>query len=387
MKKIILSYILLFLAPVTFATELIPKTPHINAKAYILIDNSNGSVIAQKDSDKKLPPASLTKLMTSYIASYQLQQGILQLQDDVHVSHKAWKAQGSRMFIEVNKQIKLTDILKGIIIQSGNDASIALAEHIATTEDEFALLMNKFATTLGMQNTSFKNATGLPQQGHYTTAQDLAILASHIISEVPALYALYAQKSYTYNNIKQFNRNKLLWIDKSVDSLKTGHTAESGYSMVSSAKRDKTRLIAVVIGAKSDKDRITDSKKLLNYGFRYFETYKAFNKDETIQTVNIFGSHQDTLALVVQDAAEITLMRGKKKNIKTIVTVDKYITAPIKKGDKYGEITISLDNNNLATIPLVAATSVEAGNFLITIWHKLLLMFYKLFDINPNPST
>ena len=364
--------------------DLIPNSPTLSAKAYILMDTSSGNVLASKNMHKKLPPASLTKLMTAYIAEYQLNNGMLSLNDKVNVSKKAWKAKGSRMFIKVNDNVLLADILKGIIIQSGNDASIALAEHIADNEAEFATLMNKFAQKIGMQNTSFKNSTGLPAAEHYTTAYDLAILATHVISDFPEHYAQYAQKSFTYNNIKQFNRNKLLWLDPSVDGLKTGHTSEAGYNIVVSAKRDKTRLIVVILGADSEQDRISDSKRLLKYGFRYFETYKAFDKANYRHNINIFGGVKDKIALKAATEPNITIMLGQKDNVKMRVIVDKFIHAPIIEGQSYAKLELYIKDKILASVDLIAPETVEEANIIVRFWDYLAALFYKIFDINPH---
>ncbi|VAX02275.1 D-alanyl-D-alanine carboxypeptidase, partial [hydrothermal vent metagenome] len=270
---------MLFLAPVQAAT-LIPATPKIKAKGYLLIDFNSGRVLAEKKSGQRMEPASLTKMLSAYVIDHELAKGNISLDDEVRISEKAWRMEGSRMFIEVGKKISVEDLLKGVIIQSGNDATVALAEHVAGSEDAFVSLMNQHAAELGMLDSHFVNSTGLPHKDHYTTPRDLAKLAIALIRDYPTHYAWYSQKEFVYNDIKQYNRNRLLWRNKYVDGIKTGHTESAGYCLVASAERDGMRLISVVLGTRNDETRSSESQKLLTYGFRFFETHRLYKANE-----------------------------------------------------------------------------------------------------------
>ncbi len=277
--------------------HVVPSPPKTAAEAYILIDYNSGKIIASQNADMRVEPASLTKIMTGYVVINELSNGNISLDDMVTISPKAWKMPGSKMFIEVGKKVSVHDLIKGMVIQSGNDASVALAEHIAGSEEVFAELMNKYAESLGMTHTHYMNATGLPNPDHYTTAEDLSILARALINKFPEEYEWYAQKKFTFNGITQYNRNKLLWQDPSVDGLKTGHTESAGYCLVTSAKRDDMRLISVVLGTDSAKQRIQESQKLLNYGFRFFETHKLYQAGQRLNDARIWEGQQDTVGL------------------------------------------------------------------------------------------
>jgi D-alanyl-D-alanine carboxypeptidase (penicillin-binding protein 5/6) len=338
------------------------------------MDHTTGSVILEKDADKPLEPASLTKIMTAYIAFSELKEGRLSKDDEVLVSEKAWKTGGSRMFIEVGKLIKVDDLLHGLVIQSGNDAAVALAEHIGGTEDAFAGLMNQQATKLGMKNTHFVNATGWPAEGHTTTARDLAILTRAMINEFPELYQLNAIKEFKFNNIKQYNRNKLLWRDKSVDGVKTGHTEAAGYCLVASAQRDGMRLISVVLGTPSEKARTNSSAKLLNFGFRFYETRALYKAGDQLTTTRIWKAEKPDIQLGIKNDVVITIPRGDYKLMKAELEFSDKITAPIKAGTEMGKVIISMEGNTITTQPLIALESVAEGSIWTQMVDSLRLM-------------
>lgn len=349
------------------AQSLVPNAPSVNAKAYILIDHTTGKVLAQGNADESLPPASLTKMMTSYIIGKEILSGRISPNDQVTISENAWAKnfpESSKMFIEVGKQISVEQLNKGIIISSGNDACVAMAEHIAGSEDAFADLMNNYAQQLGMSNSHFSNSHGLPDPDQYVSARDMATLASALIEETPEEYELYAQKSFTFNNIKQYNRNSLLW-DRSlnVDGIKTGHTNEAGYSLVSSAVEDGTRLIAVVMGTNSEQARKVESKKLLNYGFRYYETVKAYEAGESFVAHRIWGGDIDEVPLGISEDVVVTLPRGQKDELKANFELDQKLQAPLSKGQKVGTVYLQLNGEDVASFPLVTLQAVEEGGF------------------------
>ncbi|MFD2632525.1 D-alanyl-D-alanine carboxypeptidase family protein [Idiomarina piscisalsi] len=354
-------------ASVAAAQSLVPSASSVNAKAYILIDHTTGKVLAEENADESLPPASLTKMMTSYIIGKEILAGRISPTDQVTISENAWAKnfpESSKMFIEVGKQVSVEKLNKGIIISSGNDACVAMAEHIAGSEDAFADLMNNYAEQLGMSNSHFANSHGLPDPDQYVSARDMATLASALINETPEEYELYAQKSFTYNNIKQYNRNSLLW-DRSlnVDGIKTGHTNEAGYSLVSSAVEDGTRLIAVVMGANSEQARKIESKKLLNYGFRYYETVKAYKAGESFVAHRIWGGDIDEVALGISEDVVVTLPRGQKDDLNANFELDQKLQAPLSKGQKVGTVYLQLNGEDVASFPLVTLQAVEEGGF------------------------
>ncbi|PIE41326.1 MAG: serine-type D-Ala-D-Ala carboxypeptidase [Gammaproteobacteria bacterium] len=358
---------------------MIPSPPNLAAKSWLLIDANSGHVIVEHNADQTLPPASLTKMMTSYIAAEQIASGNISKDDEVLISEKAWRKGGSKMYIRVGTRVRLEDLLRGIIIQSGNDASIAVAEHIAGSEDAFADLMNKHAISLGMHNTQFQNATGWPAKDHYTTAHDLALLAKAIIYEHPEHYSVYAEKEFTYNDIRQPNRNKLLWRDPSVDGLKTGHTAKAGYCLVASAERNGMRLISVVLGTKSENARATESMKLLTYGFRFFETVNSYQANDEMVEADIWLGQQDKIKLGVSEDLWITIPRGSDKDVKAQLDFPSQLEAPIAQGDEVGTVKLVLDNKVLMETPLVALQSVEEAGFFKRIWQHIVLFFMGLF--------
>lgn len=338
-----------------------PSPPELDAKSYLLMDFNSGRILASHNIDEKLPPASLTKIMTTYVAASELAEGHINMDDKVVVSEKAWKMPGSRMFIEVNTRVAVSDLLDGIIIQSGNDASVALAEYISGDESVFAQLMNQHAKKLGMKNSHFENASGLPHENHYTTAHDLAILAAALIRNYPKEYAIHSHKEFTYNGIKQHNRNRLLWLDSSVDGIKTGHTENAGYCLVASALRDGMRLISVVMGTDSDKARTSANQALLNYGFRFYETQKLYSPADIVTTENIWKGKQDQVALGVKDDLFVTIPRGEFDNLVKQFELDEHITAPVKKGMVLGKLRVLLGGKEVTTAPLYARQDVPAG--------------------------
>lgn len=352
---------------------LMPSPPQLAASSYLLLDAHTGKVIVEHNADQQLPPASLTKIMTSYIVSSELTKGSIRADDKVPVSVKAWKMTGSRMFIREGTEVLLEDLLRGVIIQSGNDASVALAEYIAGDEAAFASLMTQQAKLLGMSYTQFKNATGLPAEGHVTTARDLSILASALVRNFPNHYGLYAEKEFTYNNITQPNRNGLLWTDQNVDGMKTGHTEEAGYCLVASSKRNDMRLISVVLGAKSLRAREQETKKLLAYGFRYYKTQTLYKADEPLNVAKVWAGQEKQVALVLAEDLSVTIPRDQQDSLQANIEVDREIIAPVLAGKVYGQLNLSLNGELLAQRDLVAGVAVEPAGFFVRIWDQLIL--------------
>ena len=365
LKKILLSLtVLAFTASAFSAPKPIPKAPSLNADSFYLIDFDSGVVLAEKNPNKRVEPASITKLMSMYLVDKALADGEIALTDMVTISEKAWRMKGSKMFIEVGKQVSVDDLIKGLIIQSGNDATVALAEHIAGSESAFVGYMNHRAKVLGMDDTQFKNATGWPEKGHYSTARDIATLSQAIIRDFPESYASYKEKEFTFNKIRQFNRNRLLWRDDSVDGLKTGHTEAAGYCLVASAKREDTRLISVILGAKSNKARTKQSQSLLNYGFRYFETHRLYQASETLKEAPVWFGEQDKVALGLENELFINIPKGRYKDLDASIEINTNIEAPIAKGTKLGFINVMLDDKVLSKQPIIALHEVTDGGLM-----------------------
>lgn len=344
----------------------IPEPPEINSRSHILLDLNSGRVLTEYQADEALPPASLTKLMTSYVLSYELAQGSVSDSDLVNISENAWAKKfpgSSLMWIEVGTKVRVDDLHRGIIISSGNDASVAIAEHLAGSEDAFAEVMNKHGETLGLANSHFVNAHGLPDPNHYMTARDLAILAGAMINKFPEQYRIYSEKEYTYNNITQQNRNKLLWRDSSVDGLKTGHTREAGYCLVASAKRGGMRLVSVVMGTKNLEARSRETQKLFAYGFRYFESHKMYSRGDQVLDEKVWEGLETTVSLGVDEDITLTIPKGKHAAMTIESVVDEVLIAPIEQGNRYGTVTISLEGETLASTPLVALAAVEQAGF------------------------
>ncbi|WP_028867397.1 MULTISPECIES: D-alanyl-D-alanine carboxypeptidase family protein [Psychromonas] len=384
MKKVSLLLItFLFSINVFSAPMIIPKAPSIAAKGYLLIDFNSGKVLSENNSEELLEPASLTKMMTSYIIGQELKSGNLNLDDKVTISENAWSKNfpdSSKMFIEVGKEVTVEDLNRGIIIQSGNDACVAMAEHIAGSEGAFADLMNSWALQLGMNKTHFVNSHGLHADGHHTTARDMAILAKALITDVPTEYRIYSEKSFKFNGIVQYNRNGLLW-DKSlnVDGIKTGHTSAAGYSLVSSATKDGMRLISVVMGARSDEGRKVESKKLLNWGFRFFETITPYKANDQLASERIWMGQQANIRLGVAVDTPLTLPRNQSQNLKADFVIDSELRAPIQKGDKVGQVNYTLEDEAIATYDLIALETVEEGGIFSRIIDYIKLLFIGWF--------
>ena len=358
-------FVCMGLASSSYAAQaLVPQPPQLAAKAYILIDALTGEVIVENNADQLLPPASLTKLMTAYILDYEVAAGNVSLEDQVRISEKAWRTKGSRMFIQEGTFVKLEDLMRGIIIQSGNDASVAVAEHIAGSEEAFADLMNLHAVRLGMTQTNFKNATGLPANGLETTARDLAILARAIIRDYPEQYQVYSEKEFTFNKIRQPNRNKLLWRDSTVDGLKTGYTSAAGYCLVASAKKDGQRLISVVLGAAGTESRAQESQKLLTYGMRFFETHLLYDAGEVITQARVWGGVEDYVDLKLEEDLAVTIPRGQAKYIKAAIDINTEIEAPLLAGDVLGKLVITLDEETIISRDLIASKDLREGGFI-----------------------
>jgi len=357
-----------------------PPPPTIAASAYILQDFHTGKVLAENNADAKLAPASLTKIMTVYVVFRELANGHLHLDDMATISEKAWKTSGSRMFVDLGNQVKVEDLLKGVIIQSGNDASVALAEHVAGNEATFADMMNQHATRLGMTNSHFKNSDGLPMEDHYTSARDLAILTAALIKEFPDYYRWFSQKEFTFNKITQHNRNQLLSRDESVDGVKTGFTDDAGYCLVASAIREDMRLISVVMGAKSANARANENQSLLNYGFRFFESHRLYEGKKPLNEARIWKGASKTIPLGLAEDLYATIPRRQYSDIKGVITVDKKITAPVKEGTKLGSVKVTLKDQVINEKDLVALKTVEQGNIIQRLSDSVLMMMEKSDD-------
>ena len=369
------SFLFLFIATSTTQAIPTPAPPSIAGSGHLLIDFHSGHIISQENANQRLEPASITKLMTAYVVFTELAQGNLNLNDEVLISEKAWKTPGSRMFVEVGKKVKLEDLLKGMIIQSGNDASVALAEHVAGSESVFASVMNTQAQRLGMLDTNFENATGLPSPNHYTTAEDIAKMSMATIREFPEYYKWYSVKSFTFNKIKQPNRNALLWRDDAVDGMKTGHTEAAGYCLVSSAKKDNMRLISVVLGTKSKKDREKESQKLLNYGFRFFETHKLYSAGESLSKTKVWKGISDQLAVGLAEDLFITIPRNQYKNLNADISLNLPLLAPVNKSQAIGKLNIDLAGNIVTQKSLIALEDIAEAGFVGSIIDSVMMMF------------
>tara|TARA_R110002072_G_scaffold584_9_gene4627 strand:+ start:617 stop:1780 length:1164 start_codon:yes stop_codon:yes gene_type:complete len=370
----------------TLAAPVVPSPPQVAAAAYVLIDADSGEVLVAHNPDQRLPPASLTKLMTSYVLSHELDEGRVSKDDMVLVSENSWAqnpifAGSSLMWIEVGKEVKLADLHRGIVVSSGNDATVAIAEHLAGTESAFADVMNGHAAELGMNDSHYVNSHGLPDPDHYTTARDLARLASALIKDYPEDYKLYKEREYTYNGIPQYNRNRLLVEDPTVDGLKTGYTSEAGYCLVASAKRDGMRLISVVLGTDSKRTRESESRKLLNYGFRYFETHVLYEAGQQITTTRVWKGRQDELNLGVGEQIYLTLPRGRSEDLDAVMELDETIVAPISEGSTYGILRVSLDGEELLETPLIALQDIAEAGFFARLWDSIVMFITGFLDL------
>ena len=372
--------------PFAVAKQFLPDAPSVDAKAWILVDADTGYVIAEQNADETLPPASLAKMMTTYITSKEIAENRLKEDDLVVISDNAWelggaKTDGSTMFLSPRSKVPVIDLMRGVIIQSGNDAAISLAEHISGGETAFSDNMNFQAELMGMTNTYYMNATGLPAEGMVTSARDLTILAKAIINEHPDYYSIYSEKYFSHNNINQPNRNRLLWRDSSIDGLKTGHTKEAGYCLVASSKRRGMRLISAVLGAKSDDSRARESQKLFSYGFRHFETKKIYSAGELIkENAALWYGEEDFLNLTVENDITLTYPKGEKKNLSAQITVDNEISAPITAGQVLGSLEVTLDGKIMTQVSLVAEKDIAEAGFFSRFFDWILLFFTQLLS-------
>ena len=357
------------------AAAIVPAPPAVNATAYLVMDFDSGRMLASDNIDQRIEPASLTKMMTVYIIGEELKTGRIHMDDMVRVSEKAWRMEGSKMFIEVGKEVAVHDLMRGIIIQSGNDASVAMAEYIAGSEDVFVAMMNDTARKLGMKNTHFMNATGWPDPDHYSTAHDLAILGAALIRNHPELYAMHAEREFTYNGIKQENRNELLGRDPGVDGIKTGHTQSAGYCLVASAKRDNMRLVSVVTGTESAEARTRATQSLLNYAFRFFETRKLYAAGQTVTSAKVWKGEKESINLGIQNDLYVTFARGKFDSLQPAASVPGDLIAPIAKGAQLGTLSVKLDGEELAQRPLVTVEGVGEGSLFVRLRDEINLLF------------
>lgn len=375
--------LVMFASNLTFAAPaIIPRPPEIAGTSYILIDAKTGHVIIEENADEALPPASLTKIMTAYVATEEILNGNLALTDEVHISEKAWRMEGSKMFVGVDTMVSVEDLLRGIIIQSGNDASVAIAEHIAGSEDAFADMMNQYAEVLGMSQSFFMNVSGLDTELYYNTmsARDLSLLAKATINRHAEFYPMYAEREFTYNDIRQSNRNTLLFRDRNVDGMKTGWTDAAGYCLVASAERDGMRLISVVMGTASEEARAIETQKLLTYGFRYYETHKLYDADQVLTNVPIFSGAQNAVDLGIEDEVYITIPRGQSEAMTATVDVDEVIRAPLSDRQIMGEVRVVLDDNLLYQGDVVSMQAVEQGGILKRFVDWITLLFSSMFS-------
>tara|TARA_R110002110_G_scaffold415809_1_gene656469 strand:- start:4905 stop:6026 length:1122 start_codon:yes stop_codon:yes gene_type:complete len=363
----------------------VPSAPDLDVEAYILTDFHTNKIIAEKNSDQRIDPASMTKMMTVYVIDQELKHGRITEEDEVNISEKAWKMEGSRMFIESGKKVKVGDLLRGIIIQSGNDASVAMAEYVAGTEEAFAELMNQYAKKLGMKDTNYMNSTGMPDDDHYTTAKDLNIIAQALIRDFPESYSLYADKWFTFNGIKQRNRNRLLWRDPSVDGIKTGHSSTAGYCLAASAQKDDMRLIAIVAGADSDSRRNQSTQQLLRYGFRFYETHRLFPARQAIENPRIWMGTQKKVGLGITDDLYITIPHGEYDKLDAKIHVsDNGMRAPVKEGTLQGTLTVKLGDTLIAERPVVSLEDIQKGSIWMQFQDYVSLGIHKI--LKPKDS-
>lgn len=358
----------------------IPAAPQLAATGFILVDATTGNIVAESNSEERLPPASLTKMMSSYLVVDEIEKGRITEDAMVNISVKAWKMGGSRMYVKEGTQVSVIDLLRGVIIQSGNDATVALAEYVSGNEDAFVDVMNQKAAQLGMVNTHFENSTGWPAEGHLTTAKDLAVLARAIINDHPTHYPLYAEKYFFYNNIRQPNRNLLLNRDETVDGLKTGHTEEAGYCLVASSKRENTRFIAVVMGTASESARAAETQKLLAYGFRYFQTTQLYQAGQQVSTSRVWAGKAQEVTLGIPNNIVLTLPKGREQSLQAKMHINEIIKAPIAAGQELGNLTVELDGQLLVNTPIVALQPVEEAGFFARLLDNLKLFFRNLFS-------
>jgi D-alanyl-D-alanine carboxypeptidase (penicillin-binding protein 5/6) len=368
-------FFLLLPAGVFAQQTAVPSPPPIAAKAFVLNDFNSGQALVSHNANNRIEPASLTKLMTAYLTFKALKQKTLKTDQIVPVSTRAWKSEGSRMFIEPNKPVSVEELIKGMIVQSGNDACVALAEAIGGSEEVFAQMMTREAKRLGMNNTNFMNSTGLPHPQHYTTAQDLSLLATAIIRDFPEYYPYYSIKDYRYNNITQSNRNRLLWVDPTVDGMKTGFTDNAGYCLITSARRGPRRLVSVLLGANSEAARATESQKLLNYGFQFYDTAKLYDKNQAVSTVKVWKGSSNTVKAGFPYDLYMSLPKGTADKLKASVETQQPLLAPIAAGQKIGTLRVELEGKPYGEFPVVALEEVPLAGILGRGWDSLRLLF------------
>ena len=384
MKKIIKFPIFLVLLSFFFSTNwvsaeesFIPKPPSVNASNYILIDSVSGRILAEKGADERIEPASITKIMTGYIAIDQIEKGFVNLDDKVFISENCWRKGGSKMFIREGTRVELSDLIKGMVIQSGNDASCAIAEHVAISEEGFVELMQLYVRELGMENTQFKNVSGWPDPEHFSSARDLATLTKSLIDKFPEHYALYKEKYFTFNDIKQRNRNSLLWQDESIDGVKTGHTESAGYCLVSSGVRNDTRLIAVTLRSSTEKSRLTDNRRLLDYGFRYYRTKRVLEADTALVSEQVWGGEEETVSLSSAQDLYLTLSPRDFPRVEPEIKLNDYLQAPIEKGQSVGQVELVLDGDSIASVDVIAMKEIPALGFFGRAWSNIKLLTYQ----------
>jgi serine-type D-Ala-D-Ala carboxypeptidase (penicillin-binding protein 5/6) len=353
----------------------VPSPPSVDARAYIVVDHHSGAVIAAHNADEGMEPASLTKLMTIYVAFHELRLGRLSLDDRVRVSERAWRMPGSRMFVEVNSRVRVEDLLRGIIVQSGNDATVALAEHLGGTEDAFVQMMNAHAQRLGLENTNFMNSTGMPDAQMYTTARDVATLTAAMIRDFPDRYRLYSEREFTWNNIRQTNRNLLLWRDQSVDGVKTGHTETAGYNLVTSAERNEQRLISVVFGTRSERARADISQSLINYGFRFFETHRLYAAGTELAQARVWKGAAESVPVGLRSDLWVTIPRGQYRNLNASMDMQAQLVAPVDADQELGRVRVTLGDEVVAERALYALEAVAEGSLWRRIVDSILLWF------------
>jgi D-alanyl-D-alanine carboxypeptidase (penicillin-binding protein 5/6) len=376
--KLLLGFYMALVNYSLFAEEsFIPKSPSLNASNYILMDSMSGRVLAESGADERIEPASITKVMTGYVAVDQIQQGYVNLNDEVYISENCWKKGGSKMFIREGTRVLFSDLIKGMVIQSGNDASCAIAEHVAASEEGFVELMQMYAQDLGLVNTQFRNVSGWPDPEHFSSARDLAILTQQMIRNFPEHYSLYKEKYFTYNDIKQRNRNSLLWQDDSIDGVKTGHTESAGYCLVTSGVRNDTRLIAVTLRSSTEKSRLTDNRRLLDYGFRYFRTKKVLEANTILVSEQVWGGEQETIQLSAATDLFLTLSPRDFPRVESKIKLNDYLQAPIDADQIVGSVNLMLDGDSIASVDLVAMSSVTELGFFGRAWSNIKLLTYQ----------
>ena len=380
LKKLFYYLFVIILANIPFllfSQSFIPDPPSLNAASYILIEATTGKVIAEQDSDLETEPASLTKIMTGYVVADQLSKGFIDNDDEVFISVNCWKKSGSKMYVREGTYVLFSDLVKGMVVQSGNDASCAIAEHIAGSEEGFVKLMMKYSNEMGLRDTNFVNPHGWPDKNHYSSARDLATLSQKLISDFPDHYSMYKEKWFTYSDIKQRNRNSLLWQDETVDGIKTGHTDNAGYCLVASAKKNDTRLIAVTLNSSSERTRITDNRRLLDYGFRYFITKIVVHAGEKLTEKEVWGGQVDKVSLASATSLYLTLSPKDFKEVETFISLDNYLQAPLVKGQVVGKITLEIQGKEIAEAQLVTTQNIIAQGLFGRTWANIKLLVYR----------